>query len=90
MDTFTEPTPCDAETSSGRRHRVARTAVAALSLGLLLGMGACAGPVDPIIVDQPDTRDPTTDPKDGTSFRGWMSDVQLAISLTPESSSLLG
>jgi hypothetical protein len=90
MNTFSDAPPCGADFSSGPPRRARRSAMAALSLGLLIGIGGCTGPLDPIVNEQPDDEDPTTDPRDGTALRDWMSEVQYASALKSQAPSSLG
>jgi hypothetical protein len=89
MRTSDRTTACDTGIPSGMR-RGSHLVAAVLGLGLLVGVGACTGPLDPIITEQPDDRDPTTPPGDGTSFQGWMSEVQFASGFTLDGSPSLG
>lgn len=90
MNNSTETTLVDADDFSAERRRGLIGAAAVVGLGILIGLSGCAGPLDPIITEQPDDRDPTTDPTDGTSFHGWMSEVQFAFHFGPEEPHTLG
>jgi len=83
MNTFADNARSRTSPFSSASRRGTRRAPAFLALALLIGLGACVGPMDPIVTEQPEDRDPTTDPADGTAFGGWMSEAEFAFALTP-------
>lgn len=82
--TRTSGSPTSGSRITGDHGPAPRAATATLILGLLLGLGACVGTVDPIIRENPEERDPTDDPADDTSFQGSMSEVRLAFATQPD------
>jgi hypothetical protein len=90
MNSFADNARSRTSPCSSASQRGSRSAPAFLLLALLIGLGACVGPMDPIVTEQPEDRDPTTDPTDGTAFGGWMSEAEFAFAVTPNADHSFG